>query len=77
MRLDLSTPMPGLGVKGKEALLEKLSIEGFSRPCATGPSTSEIRLFESALDRIQRRVDRVFAELTKEIRAAKKRLRGG
>jgi hypothetical protein len=75
MRLDLSTPVRGLGAKSKRALLDKLRTEGFCHPRAKDPPGSEFRMLERSLERIQRRVDSAFGALTKEINAVKQRLR--
>ena len=75
IRLDLSAPLRGLGSKSKKVLLEKLSIEGFGHPGAKEPPVSQFRLLERSLERIQRRVDRAFGEVTREISAVKQKLR--
>jgi hypothetical protein len=75
MRLDLSAPLRGLGTKSKKMLLEKLGTEGFCHPRAKEPPVAEFRLLERSLERIQRRVDRAFGAVTKEISAVKQKLR--
>jgi hypothetical protein len=75
MRLDLSTPVRGLGAKSKKVLLEILGKKGFRHACAKEPPASEFRLLERSLERIQRRVDWAFGAVTKEISAVKQRLR--
>ena len=75
LRLDLSAPVRGLGARSKKMLVEKLSLEGFSHPGAEEQPVSEIRWLERRLERIQRRVDLALGAVTKEISAAKQRLR--
>lgn len=75
MRLDLSTPVRGLGAKSKKVLLEKLGNKGFRHPRARELPVSEFRLLERSLERIQRRVDWAFGAVTKEISAVKQKLR--
>jgi hypothetical protein len=75
MRLDLSAPVRGLGTKSKKMLLEKLGTEGFCHPGAKEPPAAEFKLLERSLERIQRRVDRAFGAVTKEISAVKQKLR--
>jgi hypothetical protein len=74
LRLDLSAPVRGLGAKSKETLLQRLSVEGFSHPCAEEQPVSEIRLMERSLERIQQRVDWALTSVAKEIAAVKQRL---
>ena len=74
LRLDLSTPVRGLGAKSRETLLERLRVEGFSHPGAKEPPVSEIHLLERSLERIQRRVELALGSVSKEIAALKQRL---
>jgi Bacterial RNA polymerase, alpha chain C terminal domain/Sigma-70, region 4 len=75
LRLDLSAPVRGLGAKSKASLLNRLSLKGFSHPGVEETQPSEIRLLQSSLERIQRRVDWALGSVAKEIAAVKQRLR--
>ena len=72
LRLDIQTPIRGLGRKAKEELITKLDDAGLTHPGA-GPS-SEIRLLERSLERIEERVDAALGSVAKEIRSARQRL---
>jgi hypothetical protein len=73
LRLDIQSPIRGLGRKAKEELLAKLDEAGLSHPLAGQPS--EIRLLERSLARIEERVDAALGLIAKEIRSARQRLR--
>ena len=74
LRLDLETPIRGLGRKAKDEMLTKLGEAGFSDP-AEGERASEIQLLERNLERMQRRVNAALGAVAKEIRSARERLR--
>lgn len=73
LRLDIQTPIRGLGRKAKEELLTKLDDAGLAHPSAGQPS--EIRMLERSLERIEERVDAALGSVAKEIRSARQRLR--
>ena len=73
LRLDLATPIRGLGRKAREEILVKLEDAGLSHPSAG--QVSEITMLERSLERMQDRVDAALAALTKEIGSARQRLR--
>src|SRR5438067_3527327 len=56
LRLDLQTPIRGLGRKAKEELLTKLDEAGFTY-AADGQRASEIKLLDRNLERIQKQVN--------------------
>ena len=74
LRLDLEAPVRGLGRIAKEELLVKLERAGMPHPSDLQPA-SEISRIERNLERMQERVDSTFGALSKEIRAARQRLR--
>src|SRR3954470_8844136 len=73
LRLDIQTPIRGLGRKAKEELLTKLDDAGLAHPSAG--QSSEIRMLERSLERIEERVDAALGSVAKEIRSARLRLR--
>jgi hypothetical protein len=73
LRLDIQTPIRGLGRKAKEELLTRLDEVGLTHPLAGQPS--EIRMLERSLARIEERVDAALGAVAKEIRSARLRLR--
>jgi hypothetical protein len=73
LRLDIQTPIRGLGRKAKEELITKLDDAGLTHPSAGQPS--EIRMLERSLERIEERVDAALGSVAKEIRSARLRLR--
>jgi hypothetical protein len=73
LRLDLSTPVRGLGHKSKQSLIERLTLWGFSHPLAG--HRPEIHLLERSLDRLQRSVELALVAVAKEIALVKQRLR--
>lgn len=72
LRLDIQTPIRGLGRKAKEELITKLDDAGLTHPGAG--QSSEIRLLERSLERIEERVDAALGSVAKEIRSARQRL---
>ena len=74
LRLNLDAPVRGLGRIAKEELLVKLERAGLPHPTDSEPA-SEISRLERNLERIQERVDSTLGALSKEIRAARQRLR--
>jgi hypothetical protein len=74
LRLDLGTPIRGLGKIAREELLVKLERAGFAHPADAQPGNELTRL-EQNLDRMQQRVDFALGAVSKEIRAARQRLR--
>lgn len=75
LRLDLSSSVRGLGRKTKDELVTMLERAGFHHPLLDEPPNSEIRILERSLERMQNRLDRAVAVVTKEIRFLKERLR--
>ncbi len=73
LRLDIQSPIRGLGRKAKEELLGKLDEAGYSHPAAGHPS--EITMLERSLSRIEERIDATLGSVAKEIRFARQRLR--
>lgn len=73
LRLDLSTPIRGLGRIAKQELLGKLERAGFSHP-ESGQPASEISRLERNLERIEERVDATLRAITREVHAARQRL---
>ena len=73
LRLDLERPIRGLGPKARRELLGKLDEAGFPHP-ADGQRTSELKLLERNLERMQERVNAALALVAKEIRSARERL---
>jgi hypothetical protein len=74
LRLDLGRPLRGLGKLAKEELLVKLERAGFPHP-SDGQPASEITRLERSLERIEHRLDSALGALTKEVRAARFKLR--
>jgi hypothetical protein len=74
LRLDIDAPVRGLGKIAREELLLKLEGAGFSHPCEA-QSGAEITRIDHTLERMQQRVDSTLGALSKEIRAARQRLR--
>lgn len=73
LRLDIQAPIRGLGRKAKEELLTKLEDAGLAHPLAG--QSSEIRMLERSLEKIEERVDAALGSVAKEIRSARQRLR--
>ena len=73
LRLDLSTPIRGLGRIAKQELLGKLERAGFSHR-ESGQPASEISRLERNLERIEERVDATLRAITREVHAARQRL---
>ena len=71
LELDLRTSVRGLGRKTKEELLVALERAGFQHPTLEDQPTSEIRVLERSLERMQGRLEGAV----KEIRLLKQRLR--
>jgi hypothetical protein len=74
LRLDLDQPVRGLGKLAKEELLAKLESAGFTHPAAAQPA-AEITRLDRTLERLEHRIDSALGALSKEIRAARHRLR--
>jgi hypothetical protein len=74
LRLDLDRPVRGLGKFAKEELLVKLESAGFPHP-SDGQPASEITRLERSLERIEHRIDSALGALSKEVRAARHKLR--
>ena len=74
LRLDIGSPVRGLGKIAREELLLKLERAGFSHPSDAQPA-NEITRIERNLERMQQRVDSTLGALSKEIRVARQRLR--
>jgi hypothetical protein len=74
LRLDLDRPLRGLGKLAKEELLVKLERAGFPHP-SDGQPASEITRLERSLERIEHRIDSALGALSKEVRAARHKLR--
>jgi hypothetical protein len=74
LRLDFDQPVRGLGKLARQELLVKLDQAGFPHP-ADGQGGSEITRLERSLERIEQRIDSVLGGLSREIRAARHRLR--
>lgn len=74
LRLDLDRPVRGLGKLAKEELLARLDSAGFPHPSGAQPA-AEITRLERSLERLEHRIDSALGGLTKEIRAARQRLR--
>jgi hypothetical protein len=74
LRLDLDRPVRGLGKLAKEELLVKLERAGSPHPSDSEPS-GEITRLERHLERMQRRLDLALSSISKELRAARQRLR--
>jgi hypothetical protein len=74
LRLDLDRPLRGLGKFAREELLVKLDRAGFPHPCDV-ETAGEITRLERSLERIEHRIDSVLGGLSREIRAARHRLR--
>jgi hypothetical protein len=74
LRLDLERPVRGLGKLAKEELLLKLERAGFPHP-SDGQPANEITRLERSLERIEHRIDSTLGTLSKELRAARQKLR--
>jgi hypothetical protein len=74
LRLDLDRPLRGLGKLAKEELLVKLERAGFPHP-SDGQPASEITRLERSLERIENRIDSTLGAISKEVRAARQKLR--
>jgi hypothetical protein len=74
LRLDIEAHVRGLGKIAREEILLKLERAGYSHPSDAQPAT-EITRIERTLERMQERVDSTLGALSKEIRAARQRLR--
>jgi hypothetical protein len=74
LRLDLARPVRGLGKLAREELLTKLESAGFAHPSSALPA-SEITRLDRSLERIELRIDAVLGALSREIRAARHKLR--
>jgi hypothetical protein len=74
LRLDLERPIRGLGKLAKEELLVKLERAGSPHRSEAEPSADITRL-ERNLERMQRRVDAALVSISKELRAARQRVR--
>jgi hypothetical protein len=74
LKIDLATPIRGLGRMAKEELLAKLEHSGFAHPEA-GQPTSDITRLERNLERIEERLDTTLRAISREVRSARQRLR--
>src|SRR5690349_1388489 len=74
LKLDLEQPVRGLGKLAREELLAKLDSAGISHPSATRPS-QDIALLEHSLERLEQRIHSAFGALSKEVHAARHKLR--
>lgn len=74
LRLDLGRPVRGLGKLAKEELLVKMERAGFPHP-SDGQPANEITRLERSLERIEHRIDSALGALSKEVRAARQKLR--
>lgn len=74
LRLDLDRPVRGLGKLAREELLVKLERAGIPHPCEARPA-NDIALLEHSLERIEHRIHTAFGALSKEIHAARHKLR--
>lgn len=73
--LDLSSSVRGLGRKTKDELLTALAQTGFRHPADEHEPSSEVRLLERSLERMQGRVEAALRAVAKEIRLIRQRLR--
>ena len=74
LRLDLAQPVRGLGKLAREELLSKLDRAGIPHPSEARP-VNDIALLEHSLERIEHRIHSAFGALSKEIHAARHKLR--
>jgi hypothetical protein len=74
LMLDLERPVRGLGKLAREELLAKLESAGIEHPSAARPS-QDIALLEHSLERLEQRIHSAFGALSKEVHAARHKLR--
>jgi hypothetical protein len=74
LRLDLDRPVRGLGKLAREELLGKLESAGIPHPSVNRPS-NDIALLEHSLERLEQRIHSAFGALSKEVHAARHKLR--
>jgi hypothetical protein len=74
LRLDLERPVRGLGKLAREELLVKLERAGLSHPSEPRPA-NDIAGLEHALEKLEQRIHTAFGALSKEVHAARHKLR--
>jgi hypothetical protein len=74
LELDLKTPIRGVGRKTRDELLAALELAGFPHPAVGDESSSEMRVLERSLERMQGRVEAALTAVAKEIHLLKQRL---
>jgi hypothetical protein len=74
LALDLSSSVRGLGRKTKDELLRALESAGFRHPSSEQEPSSEIRVLDRSLERMQTRVEAALGSITKEIRLLRQRI---
>lgn len=74
LRLDLDRPVRGLGKLAREELLVKLEQAGLPHPSENRPA-NEITRLDRSLERIEQRLNSALGAISKEVRAARHKLR--
>jgi hypothetical protein len=74
LRLDLERPIRGLGKLAKEELLIKLERAGSPHP-SEAEAAADITRLERNLERMQRRLDAALLSISRELEAARQRVR--